>query len=144
MPKYLNGSVLAFLGSLLLGCAPAATTSLPSASDACPSGTAAILVYDGFLARGCGCTEGAGTFAAGSALTCTVNTGTSVAFYFIATRVRHQIQFSSVPATANASVSQVFPPGTRTGAYGVTLGVAGTYSFSDSFDSALSGSFTVL
>jgi hypothetical protein len=102
------------------------------------------LVQDGFLTRGCGCNEGTGSVAAGSAFSCTVNSGTVVMFYFIRPRLSHQIQFSSVPAAATAVSSQLVRGGSATTAYGVTLSVAGAYVFADAFNSATSGTLTAL
>lgn len=145
MPKFFVTLTAFLAASFLDACAPATvTTTAPAASDPCAAGTAVILVQDGFLTRGCGCNEGTGSVASGSAFACTVNSGTVVTFYFVRPRASHQVQFSSVPVGANAVSSQLVRAKDPTTAFGVTLSVAGAYVFADTFNSALSGTLTAL
>ncbi len=135
----------ALFGFILSSCAPALMPA-NSGTGSCTSGTATILVFDTSLTRGCGCAEGSGTVSAGGAFACTVNSGTTVFFYFVATRISHQILFTSAPATTS-NLPLVRPLASQPGraiSYGVPLSTSGAYLFSDAFNSAITGTLTVL
>lgn len=135
------GMALAVSG-VLSGCE--FTGSDRQAASSCGPGAAAIGITDGLVAILCGCDEAGGawqTFDTG--LTCTVRPGTTVVFHYIGIRVRHQI--ISAPSSASSfSPSPISDPNDDPGirAHAVTL-TAGTYTFTDAFDSRLAATLAV-
>lgn len=127
----------------LAACDPATDTA--DVSSSCGAGSAAIGISDGLIAPLCGCsgtTDGWRTFDAG--INCTVTAGTTVSFYYLSTTLSHQIRSTATSARSFAPSPVSDPavePVIRT--HAVTLSVAGTYTFTDSFDARLAATLTV-
>ncbi len=120
------------------------TGSDQQAASSCGTGTAAIGITDGLVAILCGCDESGGawqTFDTG--LTCTVRPGTTVVFHYIGNRVRHQV-ISAAASASSFSPSPISDPNEdpKIRAHAVTL-AAGTYIFTDAFDSRLAANLIV-
>lgn len=120
------------------------TGSDQQAASSCAPGAAAIGVTDGLVAILCGCDETGGawqTFDTG--LVCTVRPATTVVFHYIGHRVRHQIITAPV-STSSFSPSPISDPTEDPviRAHSVTL-PAGTYTFTDAFDSRLAATLVV-
>ena len=139
-----------FVFAALLGAATLLQSCDPSdagldASTSCGTGSAAIGVTDGLIAPLCGCAgvaDGWRRFDAG--LTCNVPNGTTVVFYYLSTRNRHQIE-TTTTSTSSFSPSPVSDPAAKPmlKAHAVTLST-GNYTFSDAFDSNLNATINVL
>ena len=118
---------------------------LESASTSCGQGTAVIGVADGQVARLCGCNEAGGQWVTNNAnLVCTVPSGTTVVFQYLAVASSHQIV--SAPASVKTfAPSTVFSPKSEpvVRAYAVKLIESGTYAFTDRFDSTLAAQIVV-
>jgi hypothetical protein len=115
--------------------------SLAGAGNGCAPGTAELAVGDGFQEIFCGCNEPGGTVSpSGStpAVTCTVPVGTEILFYYIGTRLLHQIvpTVGSVFAASPLSDPALKVPVT---VYGFQLTAAGTYGYVDAFDGGITG-----
>lgn len=129
--------------TLLSGCGAGAPYA--ARTTGCQSGSALVAVGDGFLEILCGCNEAAGTTVTSTALTCTVNSGTTVVFQYVGPKLKHQI-------LSTTTGGQTFPhspvsdpavtPGVRSHAFRPS--VAGTYSFTDAFNSGLTGQIVAL
>ncbi len=109
--------------------------STKGSNSGCSTGAAHLNIYDGQMARVCGCTEGAGTFNTSGALNCTVKVGTTVYFYFIGISTTHYIS-STIGNTQTVSPTD----SVKTAA--LVMNQTGTINFFDS-GSGLSGTFTV-
>lgn len=109
----------------------------------CVSGVAQIGVSDSYLQIHCGCSEAAGTtVGAGTALTCTVPSGTQVTFHYIATEFPHQIVATGTPSFDPSAYHDPDAYAT-TRVHVVQLSTAGTYAFADTFNSSLTGQIVV-
>lgn len=141
-------AVLASVGALgsLPACLNPLTTAVSAPTSTCPSGTAEILVGDGFLQRVCGCTETSGTsVGSNTSLGCTVTSGTRVYFHFVGTTLLHQIVTSGTPSFASSAVYDPKPDNASDGAHVhvVRLTTSGTYSYRDLYNPGLRGTVTV-
>lgn len=145
----INFTTVSGLAFLALGCGDRVTTSasaLASSATQCQAQVAQLAVGDGNIQRLCGCQEDAGVagpvIVAGTAVTCTVNSGTTVYFNYTATQDTHQISSSGTPSFASSPVSD---PMTRSAisVHAVTFSTAGTYAFEDAYFRAISGQIVV-
>jgi hypothetical protein len=138
-PLSLNCTALTIFPLLILACAPIqkqAATVEPAETN-CQTGSAAVLVEDGFLRTLCGCqlaTEAPGTvFPNPSNLTCHLSPNTkTVFFYYSGTNLRHQI----IPSGNNQFVASPLSDPTSNApirAHTVTFSSAGTYPFIDAY-----------
>ena len=124
-------------------CASQGSDPLERAATACNSGTAQIGLYDGFLQRLCGCTEGASDpILTGTPLTCTVALNAMVTFHFLGTQAPHQILSDGSPAFASSPYSDP-KAATPIRAHAVQFTVAGSYRFRDVSDAGLTGTIIV-
>ncbi len=139
-----NAAILPVLFVALSGCGEERNALPPAATGQCPAGYAQVQVEDGFLREGCGCQENrAGTVATPSAtLTCTVNAGTLVSFYYAGSTLEHQIVPVGTPAF---QPSALFSPERLESirVHSVRFSTPGTYNFSDAMNSALKGRIIV-
>jgi hypothetical protein len=97
---------------------------------------------DGFQEVLCGCQEASGQVVGSStgSLTCTVPVGTQIFFIYMATRLRHQIipsNGTSFPAS-QISIPAAKPPILT---HSFTLNVAGSFGYTDTYDSGIVGTF---
>jgi hypothetical protein len=108
----------------------------------CATNQVQIAVNDGFIQNLCGCSEPAATIFPPATLTCTVDAGTVVYFWYLGTTLRHQIHSSASPTFPTSPVSD--PNNSNPiKVHVVTLNTAGTYDFEDIFEPSLSGSIIV-
>jgi hypothetical protein len=111
----------------------------------CPTGSAIIMVSDGFLETICGCAEASPTYAPqGQALTCTVPTGTAVFFEYIGTGMPHQILSTGTPSFPPSPLSDPSDPSSMVRVHTVKLTLPGTYTFHDAINPTLSGQLIAL
>ena len=114
-------------------------------SGSCPSHTAMLAVYDGFLETICGCAEASPVYSPpGSHLICTVTAGTQVMFYFTATSNKHQIASTGQPVFQTSPLSDPIDPMTMIREHTIKLDTPGTYAFHDTMIGALQGDIIVL
>jgi hypothetical protein len=128
-----------FVLAALTGCGKDDTTSLASKNskniESCQTGTAKILVQDGFMKIICGCEEAPGTVVAQpNSLTCSLSRTTVLFFDYSGTSLPHQI-YSSEGAFAPSNPDVKVHP--------VTMNVSGTFAFSDRYNSNLLGKIVV-
>lgn len=137
---------LVFTGFVVAEGCGSGSSGVPSISESstqCPNGVAEILIGDGFSKRLCGCSEAAGVvFGSGSALTCSIPSGTHVFVYtsfFPGYSTLHQFESVGSPSFSSSRISDGTAPFVST----YTFSTAGTYQFRDAFNHGVSGSFVV-
>jgi len=140
--KLLLSLILASMG--VAGCGPSSESLAPA--PGCSAGAAAIGVTDGMIAILCGCDEASGWVANSAGLQCTVQSGTTVAFHYIAPVNRHQI-VSKPTATDTFAPSAVYDreatPIIRAHAVTLTGAPGREFEFTDQFDSSLAARITL-
>ncbi|MEN9724156.1 MAG: hypothetical protein RJB38_2142 [Pseudomonadota bacterium] len=120
-------------------------TEAPKLPTGCTAHAAALGITDGRVAIFCGCAETAGTWLLNSAgLQCTVASGDTVVFHFLAPKTRHQI-VSAAGEVDRFLASPVYDPQVEPvfRAHAVRFTQAGTYDFTDQFDHSLSARIVV-
>jgi len=147
MMKTISLLILVSIGLLgLSGCNDEQLTpTIDPTSSACSSNVAQIGIGDGFVENLCGCT-GAGELSNGvqtapANVTCTVPSGTTVMFVYIAIETQHQIVNTGgafFPAGVIAT-----PGNASTQVAAALFSSSGTYLFEDVFDSAIQGKIVV-
>jgi hypothetical protein len=121
------------------------TPTVDPSGTKCTANEAEIGVGDGFIENICGCT-GAGELTKGvqtapANTTCTVPSGTTVMFVYIAIQNEHQIVNSGglfFPSNVLAT-----PSDASTHISGSLFSASGTYLFQDAFDTAIQGKIIV-
>jgi hypothetical protein len=137
--------VLGVVFTTAVGLASCAAPDDPLARNetTCGTGTAIIAIYDGFQQRLCGCTEGRSqAIAVGTNLVCTVPINTAITFSFINVKVPHQVLSTGSPtfvSSPNVDPTAVNP----VNSHGVKFTAAGTYTYRDAYEAALTGSIVV-
>ena len=134
------------------GCAGSSQPALPNSIQAmdtqCTTGMAQILVGDGFMRILCGCTgtaETDGTYIqAPTSLTCHLSSGSSVVlFHLTGTVNRHQIVSTGTPTFVPSAVSDPSSGNPITVYTAFFPQTSTTYSFADSFNSAIQGQIVI-
>lgn len=126
----------------LLAALNACGQSLPPDLNHCAAQNANVNAGDGYFQIACGCSEAPGTtVASNQSLSCTVPTGTSVNFYFIKPKEKHQIVPVGTPSFAASQI--VNGSSKSTVIFTVPFPSAGTYSFQDGFLPTLTGQIIV-
>jgi len=136
-----------FLAAALLlstsSCDEQSSVTGPSgASGECAQGEAQLVVYDTFIQNLCGCQEPREEVFPPNSLTCTVSTGTTVLFWYLATNLPHQIQSTAQPTFPT---SPLYDPNSSNPVptHVVTLSAPGNYEFEDVYNRAINGTIIV-
>ena len=118
--------------------------ALAGADSTCTPGSAQLAIGDGFQENLCGCQEtGGAVVATGTGpVTCTVNSGTQIFFYYLGTRLRHQVISATGDGFAASPVSDPADK-TMTKVHSFQITVPGTYGYVDAFDAGITGQFVV-
>jgi len=137
---------LPLLALLLASCGLEPSPAIPevtNANSSCPANAAQIEVSDGFLRSRCGCAEAiTDPVPPPATLTCTVTKDSTVTFLYVGTETTHQIVSTDTPAFASSPLSDPSDISTIR-VHAINLSIVGTYKFTDSQNSALSGSIVV-
>ena len=129
------------------GSSNSVSNAIAPSQTACPAGAARIGLNDGFIQALCGCSQNGGApdateVVAGSALTCHVPVGTQVFFELQGVYLAWQIVPTGTP-TFPASTLLDPRAEVPVRSHVVQFSTAGTYGFSNAFNSAMQGSIVV-
>jgi hypothetical protein len=134
----MRGFSVALAALLLSSCAEMSIPKPNAGGTGCGPGVAQIAIQDGLTQVLCGCNEpAAGPIVPPATLTCTVESGTTLFFQFIANRAFHQVVPVGTPFFAPSTLER------RERVHAVIFSTPGSYQFQDSIDNRLTGVIVV-